>query len=181
MRKLVAVLLTMALLLGLASTALATKPKTLEIYWIANAAKDKEAEWAPVRDGVEAAINEYIEPLINANVHFHLVNWDDWETDALQPLLNDERIDLIFTADWRDYVQEINADKLVALDADVLLSEYGPDIIEGPNALSADFLDGVRYGKNQLIYGIPTNKELCVPTGLLVNKTAALEIGWDPE
>ena len=55
MRKLVAVLLTMALLLGLASTALAAKPKTLEIYWIANAAKDKEAEWAPVRDGVEAA------------------------------------------------------------------------------------------------------------------------------
>ena len=181
MRKLIAVLLMMAILLGLASTAMAVKPKTLEIYWIANAVKAKEAEWAPVREGVEEAINEYIEPLINANVHFHLVNWDDWETDALQPLLNDERIDLIFTADWRDYVQEINADKLVALDADVLLSEYGPDIIEGPNALSADFLDGVRYGKSQLIYGIPTNKELCVPTGLLVNKTAALEIGWDPE
>ena len=32
-----------------------------------------------------------------------------------------------------------------------------------------------------IIYGIPTNKELCVPTGLIVNKTAAALIGWDPD
>jgi len=177
MRKLAAVLLTLALLTGLVSTASAAKPKTLEIYWIANATKADEEKWIPIKEGVEEAINEYIEPLINAHVHFHLVNWDDWTTDALQPLLDGERIDLIFTADWRDYVQEINADKLVALD-DTLLPEYGQDIL---SSLSADFLDGVRYGYGQHIYGIPTNKELCVPTGLIVNKTAALEIGWDPE
>ena len=36
MRKLVAILLTMALVLGLASVASAKKPTTLQIYWIGN-------------------------------------------------------------------------------------------------------------------------------------------------
>ena len=172
MRKLAALLLTLALVLGLASTAFAAKPKTLEIYWIANASKEDAETWTPIKEGVEAAINEYIEPLINANVSFHLVNWDDWGTDALQPLLDGEKIDLIFTADWRDYVQEINAGALLPLED--LLEKFGEGIT---SSLSADFLDGVKYGP--FIYGIPTNKELCVPSGILVNKTAAAEIGWD--
>ena len=171
MRKLIALLLALALMLGLTSTAFA-KAKTLEIYWIANAAKGDADTWMPIKEGVEQAINEYIEPLINANVNFHLVNWDDWETDALQPLLDGEKIDLIFTADWRDYVQEINAGALLPLEN--LLDDYGQGITEN---LSEDFLEGVKYGP--YIYGIPTNKELCVPSGILVNKTAAKEIGWD--
>ena len=68
MKKLIALLLTMALLLGLASTAFAKKTTNLEIYWIGN--QDNEE----IRKGVEEAINEYIEPLINANVSFHIIN-----------------------------------------------------------------------------------------------------------
>ncbi|MBQ1860403.1 MAG: ABC transporter substrate-binding protein, partial [Clostridia bacterium] len=37
--------------------------------------------------------------------------------------------------------------------------------------------DGVKV--NGVLYGIPTNKELCVPEGLIINKTAANAIGWD--
>lgn len=168
MKKLIALLLTMALLLGLASTAFAKKTTNLEIYWIGN--QDNEE----IRKGVEEAINEYIEPLINANVSFHIINWDDWADQALKPLLDGEKIDLIFTADWRDYVQEITAGSLSPLDDQ--LEENGEGILE---TLPDTFLEGVKY--KGVIYGVPTNKELCVPTGIIVNKTSAELIGWDPD
>ena len=173
MRKLVSLLLVLALALGITSTAFAKKPTTLEIYWIANAKQEDEETWTPIKEGVEEAINEYIEPLINAKVSFHLIYWDDWQARALQPLLDGEKMDLIFTADWRDYVEEILAGKLTAL-GDLLENNAK----ETETSLS-EFLDGVKY--NGQIYGIPTNKELCVPSGILVNKTAAALIGWDPD
>lgn len=168
MRKLVALLLVLALALGAASTALAKTPKTLNIYWIGN--RDDET----IRTGVEEAINEYIEPLIGAHVSFHIINWDEWEDKALKPLLDGEEIDLIFTADWRDYVREITAGAIIPLDDQ--LEKNGQGILD---TLPASFLEGVKYKHS--IYGIPTNKELCVPCGLIVNKTAAQLIGWDPD
>ena len=176
MRKLTALLLVLAMLTGLVSTAAAKTAYTLDIYWIAN--KDDPS----VRAGVEEAINEYLAELYegrqvkaNMQVSFHLVPWDPaWTEQAIGALLNDEKIDLIFTADWEGYVQEIQARKLVPLGD--LLDNYGGDILAG---LPADFLEGVKY--NGQIYGIPTYKELCVPTGLIVNKTAAAQIGWDPD
>ncbi|MBP5726107.1 MAG: extracellular solute-binding protein, partial [Clostridia bacterium] len=176
MRKLIALLLMLALLTGLVSTAAAKTAYTLDIYWIAN--KDDPA----IRAGVEEAINEYLTELYesrqvkaNMQVSFHLVPWDPaWTEQAIDALMNDEKIDLIFTADWEGYVQEIQARKLVPLGD--LLDNYGGDILA---SLPADFLEGVKY--NGQIYGVPTYKELCVPTGLIVNKTAAAQIGWDPD
>ena len=111
----------------------------------------------------------------NMQVSFHLVPWDPaWTEQAIGALMNDEKIDLIFTADWEGYVQEIQERKLVPLGD--LLDNFGSGILA---SLPADFLEGVKY--NGQIYGIPTNKELCVPTGLIVNKTAAAQIGWDPD
>lgn len=171
MRKLVALLLVLSLTLGIASAAFA-KEYTLDIYWIAN--KDD----AEIRKGVEEAVSEYVEPLIKAKVAFHLVTWDpEWTNVAIKALMDDEKIDLIFTADWEGYVQEILAGKLLALDQDAdLLEKNGEGILE---TLPQDFMDGAKF--NGILYGIPTNKELCVPSGLIVNKTAAEQIGWDPE
>ena len=136
---------------------------------------------AKIVKGVERAINAYLAQLHDEKkikdmqVSIHLVFWDPyWTEDAIGPLMADEKIDLIFTADWEGYVQEIDADKLMELDDQ--LENNGRGILE---TLSADFLEGVRV--NGHIYGIPTNKELCVPSGIIVNKTAAAMIGWDPD
>ena len=170
MRKLIAFLLVLSLTLGLVSAAFA-KDYTLDIYWIAN--KDDEE----IRKGVEEAVSEYVEPLIKAKVAFHLVTWDpEWTNVAIKALMDDEKIDLIFTADWEGYVQEILAGKLLPLDQDDLLEKNGEGILE---TLPQDFMDGAKF--NGILYGIPTNKELCVPSGLIVNKTAAEKIGWDVE
>ena len=176
MRKLTALLLVLALVLGLVPAAMAKTAYTLDIYWISN--RDDEA----VRSGVEGAINEYLQELYDSEqveslmkVSFHLIPWDPaWTEQAIGALMNDEKIDLIFTADWEGYVQEIEEGKLIPLDD--LLEEHGKGI---KDTLPEDFLEGVKY--KRAIYGIPTYKELCVPTGLIINKTAAEQIGWDPE
>ncbi len=176
MRKLMALLLVFVLLCGLAAPAAAKSAYTLDIYWIANK-EDPE-----IRAGVEEAINEYLGELYdsrqvqaNMKVSFHLIPWDPaWTEQAVSDLMEGKKIDLIFTADWEGYVQEILEGKLTPLGD--LLENYGEGILE---TLPADYLEGVRF--HGQIYGIPTNKEMCVPTGLIVNKTAASLIGWDPD
>ncbi|MBR0513509.1 MAG: ABC transporter substrate-binding protein [Clostridia bacterium] len=169
MRKLISLLLALIMLLGLIPAAMAAGPYTLDIYWVG-------AGDAPeIREGVEKAINEYIEPKIGANVSFHIIPWDNWEADAVNALKNDfTKMDLIFTADWEFYGDLINSGMLAILGDQ--LEQNGQGILD---SLSESFLNGVKV--NGQIYGVPTNKELCVPMGFLVNKTAADAIGWDLE
>ena len=167
MRKLISLLLALVMALGIVSAA--ADAYTLDIYWVG-------AGDAPeIREGVEEAINAYIEPKIGAKVSFHIIPWADWENDAVGALKNDfTKMDLIFTADWEFYGDLTDANMLYPLGD--LLDQDGADILD---SLSESFLNGVKV-KNQ-IYGVPTNKELCVPMGFLVNKTAADAIGWDLE
>ena len=98
MRKLISLLLALVMLLGLIPAAMAAGPYTLDIYWVG------AGDQPEIRKGVEKAINEYIEPKIGANVSFHIIPWDSWETDAVNALKNDfTKMDLIFTADWEFY------------------------------------------------------------------------------
>ncbi len=166
MRKLVSLLLALAMILALVPTAMADDAYTLDIYWVGNG--DNEA----VRAGVEEAVNEYIEPLIGAKVSYHIIGWGDWNDKAINALQSGEKMDLIFTADWEGYGVEVSGGLLMPLDD--LLEQYGQGIKE---TLPQTFLDGVKV--NGVLYGIPTNKELCVPEGFIINKTAAAEIGWD--
>ena len=122
--------------------------------------------------GVEEAVNAYIEPLIGAKVSYHIIGWGDWNDKAINALQSGEKMDLIFTADWEGYGVEVAGGLLMPLDD--LLAQYGQGITE---TLPQTFLDGVKV--NGVLYGIPTNKELCVPEGLIINKTAANAIGWD--
>ena len=166
MRKLVSLFLALAMVLALVPTAMADDPYTLDIYWVGNG--DNEA----VRAGVEAAVNEYVEPLIGAKVSYHIIGWGDWNDKAINALQSGEKMDLIFTADWEGYGVEVSGGLLMPLDD--LLEQYGQGIKE---TLPQTFLDGVKV--NGVLYGIPTNKELCVPEGFIINKTAANAIGWD--
>ena len=166
MRKLVTLLVAVAMVLSLLTVAVADEPYTLDIYWVGNG--DNEA----VRAGVEEAVNAYIEPLIGAKVSYHIIGWGDWNDKAINALQSGEKMDLIFTADWEGYGVEVSGGLLMPLDD--LLEQYGQGIKE---TLPQTFLDGVRV--NGVLYGIPTNKELCVPEGFIINKTAAKEIGWD--
>ena len=173
MRKFVSLFLALIMMLALVPTAFAAEPYTLDIYWVGNA-DDPE-----IRADVEAAVNEYIEPLIDAHVSFHIVPWDDWKTEVVDVLEDKDsrkkaKMDLVFTADWEYYSDLVEAKALLQLGSE--LEDNGQDILK---TLPEGFWNGVKIRGD--IYGVPTNKELCVPMGFIVNKTRAQEIGWDFE
>lgn len=147
---------------------------TLDYYWIGNGDTDQ-------RSAVEAAVNEYVEPLIGVNVVFHIVGWGDWETKAVTALQAGEKMDIMFTADWRNYMQLASRGLFLPLNDDSgeygnLLEEYGQDILAGlnPAFVTGTQIDGVNYA-------VPTNKELTVPEGYVYNVAAAEEIGFTEE
>ncbi len=152
----------------------AAAPVTLDYYWIGNGDTDQRAL-------VEDAINEYIGPLLGAEVVFHIVGWGDWETKAITALQAGEKIDIFFTADWRNYMQLATQGLLLPLNDNEgengnLLEQYGPDILAGlnPAFITGTQVDGVNYA-------VPTNKELTVPTGFIYNVSFADEIGLTAE
>lgn len=147
---------------------------TLDYYWIGNGDTDQRSQ-------VEAAINEYVEPLIGVNVVFHIVGWNDWETKAVTALQAGEKIDVFFTADWRNYMQLATQGLFLPLNDNNgengnMLEQYGPDILAGlnPAFITGTQVDGVNYA-------VPTNKELTVPEGFVYNVALADEIGFTDE
>lgn len=146
----------------------------LDYYWVANADTDQ-------RSLVEGAINEYIEPLIGANMVFHLVGWGDWSTKSVTGLQAGEKMDIFFTADWYFYMQLATEGLFRALNDDNgefgnLLQEHGQGILAtlNPAFITGTQIDGVNYA-------VPTNKELTVPEGFLYNIALAEEIGMTAE
>ncbi len=166
MRKIISIIVSLFLLLSPFSFSVAERSYNLDIYWVGNGDNPE------IREKVEQGINRYIEPLIGATVTFHIIGWDYWEEQAINPLKAGTKMDLIFTADWEGYSAEVSDGLLQPLDD--LVEKYAVGI---KATMPSTFLDGVRV--NGVLYGIPTNKELCVPNGFLVNKTAAEEIGWN--
>jgi putative aldouronate transport system substrate-binding protein len=188
-RRLLSLLLFVTMLAVLAACAPAAAPVAdtepaagsptgevvvLDYYWIGNGDTDQ-------RDLVEAAINEYVEPLIGVNVVFHIVGWGDWDTKAITGLQAGEKMDIFFTADWRNYMQLVSQGLFLPLNDDEgqygnLLEEYGQEIVKGlnPAFITGTQIDGVNYA-------VPTNKELTVPEGFIYNVTLATEIGFTEE
>lgn len=146
---------------------------TLKYYEIGN-------QDTNVREAVQNAINEYIEPKIGANIEFQIVGWGDWDSKALVALQSGEEIDLFFTADWKHYMRSVTQNLFTALNDDNgengnLLELYGQDIL---SSLNPAFITGTQI--NGVNYAVPTNKELCVPQGYIYNVDAAAEVGMDP-
>ena len=97
MRKIISLFLTLALIAGLCSWAGAEESYNLDIYWVGNGDNPQ------IREGVEQAINHYLEPQLGITVTFHIIAWDDWNTQAIDALRAGTKMDLIFTADWEGY------------------------------------------------------------------------------
>lgn len=119
---------------------------------------------------IEEAINAIITPKFNATVDFIMITGGDWEQKARVPLQSGEKIDIFWTPEWMGYMANINANLLLALDdaegpAGDLINTYAAPTVEDLGA----FVPANRV--NGFLYAVPTNKELCVPGGLIWNQT----------
>ncbi|MEZ4619177.1 MAG: ABC transporter substrate-binding protein [Caldilineaceae bacterium] len=154
-----------------ASSSATGEVVTLDYYWIGNGDTDQ-------REMVQDAINDYVGPLIGVNVVFHIIGWGDWDTKAITALQAGEKVDIFFTADWRNYMQLASQGLFLPLNDDAgengnLLEDYGQDILAGlnPAFVTGTQIDGINYA-------VPTNKELTVPMGFVYNLDVADEIGF---
>ena len=121
---------------------------------------------------VAEAVNEIIRPKLNATVEFTMISFGDWSDRAIVALRAGEKIDIFFTPEWNGYMANITAGSLLALDDPNgpygdLVNTYAPDTVRDlGDFIPANVVDG-------FLYAVATNKELCVPDGLMWNKTIA--------
>ncbi|WP_168119577.1 ABC transporter substrate-binding protein [Paenibacillus sp. HB172176] len=102
---------------------------------------------------VQDKLSEYFKEKINATVKLVPYASADFKTKTELSMSTGEKMDLIFTASWLGYFENIV--KKAYLPLDELLDEYGQGIKENLNPL---YLEAPRF-KGEL-YAIPTNKEI---------------------
>lgn len=154
---------------GTSSGASGLKPYEIKLLWEGSAQKDTAA--------IEAKINEYLQPKINATVKINSLDFGQY--DEKMPLLiaSREPMDVVFTAQWNGYANNVSKGAFLAVDdpngpAGNLLEQYGQDII---SSLDPTFLEGSQI--NGHTYGIPTNKELAAQGGVFYRSDIADKLG----
>ena len=100
---------------------------------------------------VENAINEYIEPLIHANIHLTYIPYSQWENQMNLNVASGEQVDLMCTV--REISGYYKNGALLALDD--YLDAYGEGIRQYVDQV---FIDSCTFGGE--IYGIPTLRDM---------------------
>jgi len=175
MKRLLSLLLTAALLLGMASFAGAENSEEFVVLnWFTKG--DRPTDY----DLVMEKVNEYLLEKINANVNMNFLQWgDEWDTFmSTQVATNEGGVDIVFTASWDGLISQVLEGYFIPLNGDDdygnLLEEYGQDIIEklNPAFLKGNEIDGK-------LYGISCNKELAASCGYLFNPFLVEKYGFD--
>jgi putative aldouronate transport system substrate-binding protein len=116
----------------------------------------------PDADMVFEAAKEYAGPIIGAYPVIEFVGWDNWPNRKRLMLQAGEKMDIVFTASWSDFAQEVSRNAWLPLEN--LIDQYAPRL---PEALGV-FIDGGRM--NGHIYAIPTVKEQAEGEQFIFNK-----------
>ncbi|SEU26067.1 ABC transporter substrate-binding protein [Paenibacillus sp. NFR01] len=122
---------------------------------------------APQKDSdqVQQAMNDYLKqqyPELNMTVKLNPIDWGAWSDKTNLMMASGEKFDLLFTADWLGFQQQVTKGALLPLDD--LLAKYGPDI----EAVEKDYHEPAKRGGK--LYGIHTHQELGGTQGVYLNK-----------
>lgn len=112
---------------------------------------------------VEAEINDYLMKKINATLDIRTIDMGSWWDKTGLMFASGEQMDIIFTAGWMRFGDEIAKGRYLPLDE--LLDKYGSGIrkILDPSILEASKVNGK-------LYGIVTNKEFASSKGLVLRQ-----------
>jgi len=160
--------LAMVLALGLSfGSAEAVDPSTLDPYEIVYYMySTKPSDQVGV---IEEALNAIIQPKFNATIKIVMIAGGDWNDKAIVPLRAGEKIDIFWTPEWMQYMSNIQNGSLLELDDPdgpygSLIDLYAPQTkIDLGGFITANIVNGY-------LYAVPTQKELCVPGGLVWNQ-----------
>ncbi len=108
------------------------------------------------------AAKAYAGPKIGAYPVIEFVPWDNWPNRKRLLLQAGEEMDIVFTASWSDFAQEVARNAWIPLEG--LIDQQAPDL----RKIVGTFLEGGTA--NGHIYAIPTVKEQAEGTQFIFNK-----------
>ena len=123
---------------------------------------------------VNEALNEMLYEKLGITISYNKIAWNDYHTRLTALIHSGAYFDIAFASNSTqgDYIG--NAAKGVWLALDPYFDSIGKEMYD---AIDPIYWDGIRYkGK---IYGIPTNKETCVPEMFMFAKELAEKHGID--
>lgn len=100
---------------------------------------------------VEEAINEYVRPLINAEIDWEIINYGSYDQQLNLVMAGSEQADIVLP----DVNMQTYAAQGALLPLDDLLEKYGQGIVD---VMGMDVLRACSYKGD--IYAIPTNRDL---------------------
>ncbi|SEU23670.1 ABC transporter substrate-binding protein [Paenibacillus sp. NFR01] len=121
---------------------------------------------------VQEKLNAYLRDKIGAELEIKPIDMSIWWDRTGLMFASGQQVDLMFTAGWMRFGDEVAKNHFIALDE--LLDQYGQGIKEilPPSILEAGKLNGH-------IYGIATNKEFASSKGLVVRADLVQKYGID--
>ena len=122
------------------------EPVHLELYAMSFGGNNDSLE------KVNKAVNEYIEPLINAEVKLNIINYGSYQQQVNLMMSGDEQVDLMLST---GALTSNLAGQGALTELDDLLAEEGADIVD---IMGEDVLGSCKYGGST--YAVPTNRDL---------------------
>ena len=118
----------------------------------------------PDKDAVMKAINDYLKPLINAEIDLKIIQSGDYDNKMNPMLASGEKFDLLFSTSWAANYR-VNAASGYLLQLNDLMPKYAPDVekVLGRDFLYAAAIDGK-------LYAMATNKEKAHAWGPIMRK-----------
>ncbi|SFT24030.1 ABC transporter substrate-binding protein [Paenibacillus sp. BC26] len=133
-----------------------------------------QPELQPDLASVEAAINEYIKPKINATVKLLPITFGDYDQKMNTIVSAGETFDMMWTSNW-SFNYENNSLKGAFKDLESLVTTYAPDFI---NSLPKAAIEGARNSQGKL-YAIPNYQIIAQGGGFVIQKEMVDKYGLD--
>lgn len=130
-------------------------PYKIVLVYPGSATKDLET--------VQAELSKYLTEKINATIELRPIDWGAWGDKTNLMKISNEKFDIIFTAGWFGYRDDVAKGQFIELDD--LIAQYGKDI---PTTVGPNFMNGNKIGGHN--YAVPTNKEIGAANGFLFRK-----------
>lgn len=108
-------------------------------------------------------VNKILKEKINATLEIRSIDWSAWGDKTNLMFTSNEAFDLIFSAGWNGYTQQVGKGQFIPLDD--LVAEYGQAFLDtiDPEIVTAAKVDGK-------LYGMVANKEFAADKGLILRK-----------
>ncbi len=120
----------------------------------------------PDQELVEEAVNVLLEERLNCRLDIRITEWNLWSSRYPILLSSGEPVDMMFSASYFGYLQDVARDAFLPLDD--LLASHGQGIA---SVMLQGYLDAARV--KDVLYAIPVNKDTGQGWGIVANRELA--------